>query len=315
MNADEMIYWNKDANEKLSSPYAEPHEKTRYLSFEYDQGGWNNIRMGFESVVAIALGSNRTVVLPPAKSLYLLSKGSHIDHGFLDFFDLRAIEKKFPGLFIEFKDFYRKEHLQLGAGSFKNVDNAKVHSVNTYLRKVGTSKEIDAGKQCLVFGEQRKLTLRATGLCGPERKPLFFNPKVETHVLIHIPMTKHSRLLSHFYAFTIFDDLAFDRFVKRFMRDHLHYLPELFCHAAPIVQALKKESTELGAPNQGYHAFHIRRNDFQFKEAWLEVPDIVTLSKDIPMEQNSFVYISTDEKNKKIFNSMTDRYGCDMRDC
>lgn len=63
-----------------------------------------------ECVLAFALGTNRTVILPPASRLYLLNNHpGKTTHSFLDFFDLGAIETKFPGTLIEFEDFVKRE--------------------------------------------------------------------------------------------------------------------------------------------------------------------------------------------------------------
>jgi hypothetical protein len=44
-----------------------------------------------------------------------------------------------------------------------------------------------------------------------------------------------------------------DRFYKRFVRDYVHYLDDIFCKAAIIVRHLLDEG------NGSYSAFHIRR--------------------------------------------------------
>jgi hypothetical protein len=44
-----------------------------YLTFEPDHGGWNNIRMAMETVLAIAVAMGRTLVLPPEQPVYLLN--------------------------------------------------------------------------------------------------------------------------------------------------------------------------------------------------------------------------------------------------
>ena len=44
----------------------------QYLTFELDLGGWNNVYLAFETMVALARATNRTLVLPPADSIYLL---------------------------------------------------------------------------------------------------------------------------------------------------------------------------------------------------------------------------------------------------
>jgi hypothetical protein len=62
--AAEMIYWEdipKDAN--FQSPFMK--EDPQYLTFEPDFGGWNNVRMGLETVIGMAFAMGRTLVLPP----------------------------------------------------------------------------------------------------------------------------------------------------------------------------------------------------------------------------------------------------------
>merc|ERR1719343_898072 len=70
---EEMVYWNNiptDANYK--SQYYDPN---KYLTFEPDHGGWNNIRMSMETILVLAHAMGRTLVLPPAQRVYLLDNG------------------------------------------------------------------------------------------------------------------------------------------------------------------------------------------------------------------------------------------------
>jgi hypothetical protein len=48
---------------------------SRFLLFDLDAGGLNNIRMGWEMVAMVAQFTGRTLVLPPAKPWYLLDFG------------------------------------------------------------------------------------------------------------------------------------------------------------------------------------------------------------------------------------------------
>ena len=73
------------------------------------------------------------------------------------------------------------------------------------------------------------------------------------------------RWLSHFYAFITFPDASYDRYVKRFVRDNLHYRGDIFCHAYSIVERLQEEAQKLfGSPT--FYTYHIRRNDFQYDQ-------------------------------------------------
>ena len=73
--AAEMVYWRdlpSDAN--YVSPYKHAGPEPKYLTFEPDEGGWNNIRMSMETAVTLAHATGRTLVLPPEQGMYLLHK-------------------------------------------------------------------------------------------------------------------------------------------------------------------------------------------------------------------------------------------------
>jgi hypothetical protein len=72
--AQEMVYWQDIASDsKYKSPFFEPNV-TRYMTFEQDEGGFNNIRMALETVLAIAHASGRTLVLVRAQDFLLASE-------------------------------------------------------------------------------------------------------------------------------------------------------------------------------------------------------------------------------------------------
>jgi len=45
----------------------------RFLTFEPDGGGWNNVRMALETAVIFAIATGRVLVLPPYARIYLLN--------------------------------------------------------------------------------------------------------------------------------------------------------------------------------------------------------------------------------------------------
>ena len=101
--AQEMVYW-QDIPEDATwvSPFKDPSE-TKYLTFEPDGGGWNNIRMAMETVFGLALAMGRTLVIPPEKSMYLLGKQDNKQKkhfSFIDFYPIEDIAREYVGLKI-----------------------------------------------------------------------------------------------------------------------------------------------------------------------------------------------------------------------
>ncbi|KAG7366864.1 GDP-fucose protein O-fucosyltransferase [Nitzschia inconspicua] len=107
--AQEMVYWEdipQDA--EYVSPFhrknrAKSMPVTQFLTFEPDHGGWNNIRMAMETVLAMAVAMGRTLVLPPHQSMYLLTKqekGQRSHFSFDHFFHMESISQEHAGLDI-----------------------------------------------------------------------------------------------------------------------------------------------------------------------------------------------------------------------
>lgn len=91
----EMVYWQDiPTDSAYAPPFFEINRKgteKKYLTFEPDGGGWNNIRMAMESTIALAIAMGRTLVMPPQKKMYLLGqgKGGQRHHfSFVDFFPI-----------------------------------------------------------------------------------------------------------------------------------------------------------------------------------------------------------------------------------
>ena len=77
--AQEMVYWQDiSSDSSYVPPFFEINRQEgnvkKYLTFEPDGGGWNNIRMAMESTIAMAVAMGRTLVMPPQKKMYLLGK-------------------------------------------------------------------------------------------------------------------------------------------------------------------------------------------------------------------------------------------------
>ena len=74
--AAEMVYWQDiPSDAKYMSPYKQrTGPEPKYLTFEPDQGGWNNKRMSMETAVTLAHATGRILVMPPEQGMYLLNR-------------------------------------------------------------------------------------------------------------------------------------------------------------------------------------------------------------------------------------------------
>ena len=68
--------------------------KAKIMSFEWDCGGFNNVRMAFEVACAISIIFDRTIVMPPKAYWDHMPKGYIMDLS--DFYDLDSIRKHVP---------------------------------------------------------------------------------------------------------------------------------------------------------------------------------------------------------------------------
>lgn len=84
-----------------------------YVLFEKWPGGFNNIRMSFELAICMSFILNRTLVLPPKESYYLLEGECDIE----DFYQLDDIGIKF----LKYVDFTKKEKIEKKYEEVKNI--------------------------------------------------------------------------------------------------------------------------------------------------------------------------------------------------
>ena len=127
--AKEMIYWNEIDESDYRSPFAALNspEEPKYLTFEPDEGGWNNIRMSMETAVAMAVSMGRTLVMPPHQKIYLLNQETKAHDNifnFDSFFHFDSIEHEHTAVeIISFEEFLTREAL---TGQLRNVTSGEV---------------------------------------------------------------------------------------------------------------------------------------------------------------------------------------------
>lgn len=325
-----MEFWKAPTLSDLNyrTPYADYGPQEKYVTFEPDVGGWNNIRMQMELVLVFAYSTGRTLVLPPDQPMYLLNagKGHQKAHSFADFFPFEHIGKRLPVITME--EFMAREAV---TGNLRRNDNGKVQlppqnktvfdgterddrrSMWFYLRNVSACPHWKSMKEFLVIPPRPHLNvsegpnaaeyISRRNVFGAGRLPQYYDDKWQNEKVIHfisLPGEGY-RLLEHFYTFIHFEDPAMDRLYKRFVRDYVHYIDIIFCKAALIVNDLRR----LG--NGSFSSFHIRRGEFQYKEVKIPADEMLANVGDyIPKGQ--LLFLATDERNKTFFKPFFERF-------
>eukprot|EP00956_Cyclotella_meneghiniana_P016457 scaffold25992_cov23-Cyclotella_meneghiniana.AAC.1 len=176
--SDEIVYWhniNKDYIPSSDASYTSPFYskksqeqtqestgfwKTKYLTFEMDNSGFNNMRLGFENAVVMAHAMGRTLVLPPKR---LMEHGLRDVSGrkmvsFSDFYDIAAINAKQSGLnIITMAQFLKLEAMN---GNLKGQyppdnriewDNQRLEPLWEYISNVTTDFDWHPNECVVVF--------------------------------------------------------------------------------------------------------------------------------------------------------------------
>ena len=174
---DEIVFWSdipSDASylspmHPLNDPHT-PDDTERFLTFEPDSGGWNNIRMAMETALVMSHAMGRTLVLPPEQRMYLMSnaKGEQKNaFSFNDFFHLDAISIEHKGFKVitmeefltrvgttgQLKDFQTKEvayppNNETHYGTGRTNDFGPLFK---YLRSVGNTPAWDSWECALAI--------------------------------------------------------------------------------------------------------------------------------------------------------------------
>jgi len=335
-NGSLVQFWRRPTlnDQQYRSPFIDESQGAKYVTFEPDVGGWNNIRMQMETVLVFAAATGRTLVLPPDQPMYLLNKGmGHSNvHSFVDFFPFEWIQRVVQ--VISMGEFLRREavtgqlrHAVSGLpfyppGNRSNFSGTVPRERNAmwdYLRNATACPPWKCMREYLVIprhpgfnssmdpaAEQfhkREVLFAGDPKFGMKRERQIYNEFWHSKKVVHFiskPGTGH-RLLQHFYTFLHFEDPAMGSFYKRFVRDYVHYIPLIFCRAASIVARL----LEIG--NGFYSSLHVRRGEFQYRETRLPAEELLkNIGNLIP--SGELLFIATDERDKSFFEPFKKRF-------
>mmetsp|Transcript_5995 Transcript_5995/g.7636 ORF Transcript_5995/g.7636 Transcript_5995/m.7636 type:complete len:605 (+) Transcript_5995:30-1844(+) len=337
VDVDRLVYWNDPQGTRdveFKSPFiGDSGSKPKYITFEPDRGGWNNIRMNLEIIFILAAATGRTLVLPPPVPMYLLNKDKGSKHrGFGDFFPIHEEAFKRKLEVISMEEFLKREGGDDGQFPIPEDDREQLFKSSVGCDKKAKSDiacdpifdylETSADlipqwntSNCLVFDEDmfnddemsQENKDRVASFCSPRKDYFYVTPKsFNDHKIVHIKNSKGWRILAHYYGYMYFTNPAIYNYYKRFVRDFMHYHDEIYCAAGKIVLALQEEGNKRGFSldkegGGGFASLHVRRGDLQYKKVKISAEEWYENLKET-FQDNEIIYIATDERNKTFFD-------------
>lgn len=247
-----------------------------FLTFETDEGGFNNIRMAFEYFVLSAALLGRTLVLPVRCGWYLIDWAgdwaTNTVSTYSDFYDIEHLNRVVPvATTLDFVE-TQKQRLMIPDGLNMNkpnwscnwLGNMGKHGNDSWIRWIRRFDTLDLSEA--ESQTKQIVTHFATISQGPGR---------------------HRRYLYHaqrLLALATRPQAA----MRRLLRDNLHYRTEIVMVAEAAVHWMG------GAGS--FSALHVRRGDFQYKNTRIAEEAIFANVKSL-LRDNERLYVSTDEEH------------------
>ena len=333
-NAEEMIYWRRESN-----PFPVQLHPHKFVTFEMDEGGFNNIRMSLETATALALATGRTLVLPPSQKMYLLETQSQGVHDFFPMVDMLPLPVMTTQEFLEQRRSANRT-IPFNRTDWEGSSAEEVSRLSSWMRETFVTPDWRP-QECVVvvpsngtttstvrepknervsldhlYGKYRGKPISVTGSAqtrleaalGYRVRTCEYNLELQQEEVLHFRGGENERLLIHFYAYVFSEDWRADLYIKRYIRNHFRYVDSLQCAAARVVQHLRDKAFlhSNGATNL-FSTIHVRRGDFRVKKARATAHHILEkLNKTIPL--NATLYVATDERNKSFFEGFYQHY-------
>jgi hypothetical protein len=346
-----VSYWNDPRSDKdveFQSPFlTNPNSQstsTRYLSFEPDCGGWNNIRMEFEIMVVLAAATGRTLILPPEFPVYLLQKDKQSKHrGLQDFFQYGGTSGNNGGFdnvvdVITMRDFFHREIIEKKAYALPLDEHNRTKVLNSiqqcnYRAKNPKSciylfdhmaniadfvPEWQGEENCLIMDDvnwfkeswfKDSLGLDVQNETQDQNILNFCDGRTPVYYNRHI----HDAPLIHFRSHLkdtrlLVHFYAFLYFTNPVIGNHYKRLVrDRVRYPDAIFCAAGKVVKALNDEFGSYSSMHIRRGDFQWPKMRISAEEWLENTQHI-FEDGEVIYISTDETDMSFFEPLKSRY-------
>ena len=302
------MFWTGYTNPQTF--YKTKDEREKFITFEYDEGGWNNIRLALETVIIFALVLNRTLVIPPELNMYLLNakKSKLKDYIINNFFNHPAIKV------IDYKEYLNilPDNIELPKVEENEYpvewlrDNAMILDFN-YDSIFVFPKVIDNNISTINYNNSRFKYFKEYLMSNPDKNKMYvISEKELNEPIIHFLGTGDHRLIQYFTSKIYFESDDMHKYVRSFIKNHVTYNDEIFNYAQTVINKLDENQKD-------WCSVHLRRGDFQYKDTRITVEELLeSLEKKIP--HGTHLYIATDESDKSFFDLLHNYYSINFFD-
>ena len=271
---------------------ADAFQAQRFLAFQTDFGGWNNILMQFEIMVVLAWITGRTLVLPPAKRYYLLGEDPRLLEDFLDLDELR---RQIPVLTAEEFAEFSKLDREMAA-------NEKFHE---FMQAHGLMPPWNGLENIFLYPSDAlqmrpELQARLAGPCQAHRQLIAISNEAERCNLLYFPMIQEHRMFGVAECFFLFGDEKLERKARTLLRDTIRFRQDIIKLAERAINASVLAGTR-------YSALHIRRGDFQYPETQIGANQILEQTQALLSSEHP-IYVATDETNSAFLDVFREKF-------
>lgn len=336
----EMVYWQDiPLDHQLHS-----QQRNLYLTFCMDEGGYNNIRMAYETILAMAHSMGRTLVLPPSQELYLLDSqknGQRNTFGFQDFFPIEHIDAV---RIVSTREFLEQEAMR---GNLKDKSTGEIkfpphnrtvwdgdvkaieNELQPYLESVSLMPDWSPHR-CLLAIPANNTTLarkfHAIQSMGGFRSPESYvgSPTAvygstidrlgevlngRTELCIYNQTNEHVLHMHGKNASRLLTHFYAFLFFEDWKQDlwTKRFIRDQLRYRDEIQCAAARIVAELRDRYGVFDAFHVRRGEFQYKRTRVSAQEMYDIAKD-QIPENATVYIATDERNHRFFDDLGKHY-------
>ena len=247
-----------------------------YILYEKWPGGFNNIRMSFELAVCMSYILNRTLVIPPSESFYLLEGECHIG----DFFELESLGIKY----IEYNEFKKLENVDKDYKDFRHdckLFDRKTDEVVYNFEKINPPEKFLKGRDFTNMREE----------ISNDDKYIYF----------------HRNLLGHFYQVLFCKEIEK---LKYLVRGHIRYKNKIFDIAWLFVNYLKDQNyyaIHVRRNDFQYKDLHISCDQL-YSNIKDRIPEGSTLYIATDHEQKEYFNILSDHYDIKFFDDIAKEF-------